>query len=151
MEHAECRNGDQNWRDYVTPVNDVTVYVINAKEMRACPHVKVKFRDSAVKAVIDTGSHASIIAEETYQLLAAGGIKIAVLPVASTVLTSAFGTKTSRIRIQAMIIFTIGGSTFENIFPVTHQLRNQCILGWDFLYHYKFSINVERGACRKQT
>jgi predicted aspartyl protease len=113
--------------------------------MRACPHVEVKFGDVAVKAVIDTGSQASTIVEETYQFPAAGGIKMAVLPVTSTVLISAFGMKISRIRIQAMT-FTIRGSTFENIFLVTHQLRNQCILGWDFLYHYKFSINAERGV-----
>jgi hypothetical protein len=84
---VRCRkyggNGTRNAKGEETPDGDATVYVIQAEGMKTCPHVEVHFGKVAVRAVIDTGSQVSVIAEGTYRRrLMAEGIKMAVLPVA---------------------------------------------------------------------
>jgi hypothetical protein len=94
---VRCRkyggNGTRNSKGEETPDGDATVYVIQAEGLKTCPHVEVHFGKVAVRAIVDTGSQVYVIAEGTYRRLMAEGSKMAVLPVASTVLVSAFGAK----------------------------------------------------------
>jgi hypothetical protein len=59
------------------------------------------------------------------------------------VLTSAFGNKSSRIKVQALITFPLGEESLYHVSLISSRLTSQILLGADFLYHHKFSIDFK--------
>jgi hypothetical protein len=125
--------------------DDATVYLIDAGERTACPHLKVTFGEFVFNIIIDTGSQVSVLSEETYHKVKFQSETPHELPVQSTVFISAFGNKTSRVKRQALIPFQINGDDFENNFFICPQLACPGLFGADFLYSYKFSIDLGAG------
>jgi hypothetical protein len=83
------------------------------------------------------------MAERLNRRLLEEGCRTEELPVTYLVLTSAFGNKSSRIKVQALITFQLGEESFDHVFFISSQLTSQILLGADFLYHHKFSIDFE--------
>jgi hypothetical protein len=81
--------------------------------------------------------------ERFYRILLEEGGRAEGLPVTCLVLTSAFGNKSSRIKVQALITFQLGEESFDRVFLISSQLTSQILLGADFLYHHKFSIDFK--------
>jgi hypothetical protein len=117
------------------------MYMINAGKLATCPKIETMFGDIHVEMILDTGSQVSVLSNDIFLQLKLRG-PIMELPAQSVVLMSAFGNKTSRVKRQALISFTINGDEFENNFLISPQLISPGILGADFLYEYKFSIDL---------
>ena len=128
----------------------MAMYMINAGKLAACPKIKITFGDIHVEVILDTGSQVSVLSDDIFRQLKLQG-SIMELPVQSVVLMSAFGNKTSRVKRQAMISFTINGDEFENNFLISPQLVSPGILGADFLYEYKLSIDLGSGHITRVT
>jgi hypothetical protein len=71
------------------------------------------------------------------------GIEIPTLPISNCLLEAAFGTKSQRIKRQALLNFTIDGSSYEAISLVAPRLRMYMILGVDFLREYRETICLD--------
>jgi hypothetical protein len=65
------------------------------------------------------------------------------LKLQNTVLLTAFGGRSRRIRKQVFIPFIIGDDCFENVFLVSDQLVESLLIGADFLREYGFTINFK--------
>jgi hypothetical protein len=79
------------------------------------------------------------------------------LAVQNAVLVSAFGNKTKRIRIQAMMPIRINDIVVDHIFLISPQLLTQALLGMDFCQMNNVIINfpeqwfaMERDRCSVQ-
>jgi hypothetical protein len=126
--------------------DNATVYQINAGVLTTCPHIRVTFGDFNFNIIIDTGSQVSVLSEEVYLKLKLRDEFLQELPVQSVVLISAFGSKTSRVKRQSLIPLKINGDEFENNFLICPQLVSPGLFGADFLYLYKFSIDLGAGC-----
>jgi hypothetical protein len=115
--------------------------MINAGRLATCPKIKATFKDINVEMILDTGSQVSVLSDDVFRQIKIRG-PIMELPVQSVVLMSAFGNKTSRVKRQALISFNFNEDKFENDFLISPQLVSPGILGADFLYTYKFSIDL---------
>jgi hypothetical protein len=73
-------------------------------------------------------------------------MNIPVLPVENIVLVTAFGKRSNRIRIKAYVEFTIGTDRFEQVFLVSSQLKNDMIIGCQFLKEFGICIDFSKGA-----
>jgi len=89
--------------------------------MKNCPHIDIKSGNGNVKGVIDTGSEISLITEELYEQLLSQGLETE-LKLQSTVLVTAFGSRSRRIKKQVYIPFFIRDDCFEHVFLVSGQL-----------------------------
>jgi hypothetical protein len=72
--------------------------------------------------VIDTGSQISLLTEELYRNLRSESVEDLELGVQNAVLVSAFGNKTKRIRVQAMMPVRFDDSVMDHIFLISPQL-----------------------------
>jgi hypothetical protein len=79
--------------------------------------------------------------EEVYNNLVAGGLQPFHLPVTGGVLTSAFGTRSKRIRKQALIQFKIDDVCLEQVFMIAANVMADAILGANFLTDNKVVID----------
>ena len=70
--------------------------------------------------------------EELYHKLKSGGMKGLELGVQNAVLVSAFGSKTIRLRMQAMLPICIDDIVLDHIFLISPQLSTQALYGVDF-------------------
>jgi hypothetical protein len=70
--------------------------------------------------------------EELYHKLKSEGVKGLELGMQNAVLVSAFGSKTKRIRMQAMLPIWIGNILLDHIFLISPQLLDQALPGVDF-------------------
>ena len=86
----------------------------------------------SILAVIDMGSQISLLSEELYYKSKSEGVKSLELGEQNAVLISAFGNKSKRIRMQAMMPVDIDGMMMDHIFLISPQLLTQAILGVDF-------------------
>jgi hypothetical protein len=68
------------------------------------------------------------------------------LPLENVILVKAFGKKSSRVKKQDLIIFTVGTEMIETNFFVSPQLTNDAILGCQFMKDYGINLNVETGS-----
>jgi hypothetical protein len=106
----------------------------------------VTFGHFSFNVTIDTGSQVSVLSEEIYRKLKLQGGPVQELPVQSLVLVSAFGNKTSGVSRQALIPFRNTDEEFENNFLICSHLVSPGLFGADFLYAYKFSIDLGAGC-----
>ena len=90
--------------------------------MKNCPHIDIKIGKGNVKGVIDTGSEISLIKEDLYAQLLSQGLEMLELKLQSTVLVTAFASRSRRIKKQVYIPFFIGDDCFEHVFLVSGQL-----------------------------
>jgi hypothetical protein len=99
-----------------------------------------------VKAILDSGSNANLLAQSIYDKLVNSGIDIPTLPLENVILVTAFGKKSNRVKKQAWITFTVGTEMFETNFFVSPQLTNDAILGCQCMKDYGINLNFERGS-----
>jgi hypothetical protein len=85
-----------------------------------------------------------LIADKIYDQLIDAGMTIPVLPLENVALVSAFGTRTRRIKKQALLEFCIGEDRFESVFLISPQLINPAILDASFAREYGTIIDYER-------
>ena len=90
--------------------------------MKNCPHIDIKSGNGNVKGVIDMGSEISLITEDLYAQLLSQGLEMLELKLQSTVLVTALGSRSRRIKKQVYVPFFIGDDCFEHVFLVSGQL-----------------------------
>jgi hypothetical protein len=115
--------------------SEVTTYFINDENMKNYPHIDIRIGNGNVKGVIDTGSEINLITEDLYAQLLSQGIEME-LKLQSTVLVTAFGSRSRRMKKQVYISFFIGDDCFEHVFLVSGQLIEPLLIGADFLQEY---------------
>jgi hypothetical protein len=125
------------------PDNDEILYLfyVNEEKLNSCPRVPICIGNQHIPAVIDTGSQISLLTEERYYKLRSEGMEGLELGVQNAVLGSAFGNKTKRIRVPAMMPIRIDDIVVDHIFLIAPQLLTQAILGVDFCRMNNIIIN----------
>ena len=121
----------------------VTTYFINDENTKNGPHIDIKIGDRNVKGVIDMGSEISLITEDLYAQLLSQGIEMLELKLQSTVLVTAFGSRSRRIKKQVYIQIFIGDDCFEHVFLVSGQLMESLLIGAYFLQEYGVVVNFK--------
>jgi hypothetical protein len=125
------------------------VYFINDSNLGQSPILELKVENKLIiKAVIDSGSEISLISYDVYDKLIKAGTRLLVLPVEGVVLVTAFGKKSDRIKTQVYLEFTIGTDRFEHVFMVSSQLRNEAIIGCEFMKEFGVCIDFRKGTIR---
>lgn len=128
---------------------DYVVYFINENTLGQSPILKLKVGDKfVIDAIIDSGSEVNLISHDLYDKLTKAGTKLLLLPVESVVLVTAFGRRSDRIKIQVYLEFTIGTDRFEHVFMVSSQLKEDAIVGCQFLKEFGVCIDFSKGAIR---
>jgi hypothetical protein len=123
------------------------VYFINENRLGQSPLLEIKVENKfSIQAILDSGSEVNLISQEVYEKLTTAGMNIPVLPVENIVLVTAFGKRSNRIRIQAYVEFMIGTDRFEQVFLVSSQLKNDMIIGCQFLQEFGVCIDFCKGA-----
>ena len=122
---------------------EVTTYFINDENRKNCPHIDIKIGNGSVKRVIDTRSEISLITEDLYAHLLSQGLEMLELQLQSTVLVTAFGSRSRRIKKQVYIPFFIGDDCFEHVFLVSGQLILSLLIDADFLREYGLVVNFK--------
>jgi hypothetical protein len=130
-------------KDLLDNKAEVTTYFNNDENMKKCPHVDIKIGDGNVKGVKDTGSENSLITEDLNAQLLSQGIEMLELKLQSTVLVTAFGSRSRRIKKLVYIPISIGDDCFEHVFLVSGQLIESLLIGADFLQEYGVVINFK--------
>jgi hypothetical protein len=126
-------------------MSDCIVFFINEATLGQSPQTEIKAaRRIGISALLDSGSEVNLLSEKVYEKLIKAGVDIPVLPVENTVLVTAFGKISKRIRHQALI--SVGSDVFENVFMVSSQLTNEAIICCQFLKKYDVSVNFDRGT-----
>ena len=125
---------------------EVMTYFINEENMKNCPHIDIKIGNRNVKGVIDTGSEINLITEDLYAHLLSQGIEMLELKLQSTVLITAFGNRSRRIKKQVYLPFYIGDDSFEHVFLVSGQLLESLLIGANFLQEYGLVVNFKTTA-----
>jgi hypothetical protein len=125
------------------PDNDEILYTVyvNEETLNSCPRVPTCIGNQHIPAVIDTGSHASLLTEELYHKLRSDGVEALELGVQNAILVSVFGNKTRHIRAQAMLSIRIANILVDHIFLISPQLLTQALLGVDFCQMNNVIIN----------
>ena len=121
---------------------EVMTYFTNDENLKNSPHIDIKIGNRNVKGVNDTGSEISLITEDLYAQLLSQGIEMLELKLQSTVLVTAFGSRSQRIKKQVYIPFFISDDCFEHVFLVSGQLT-ESLIGADFLQEYGVVINFK--------
>jgi hypothetical protein len=116
------------------------VYVINESNLKGCPSVVLEIGDREVTAILDSGAEISVMSEEVYSNLVAGGLQPFYLPVTGGVLMSAFWARSKRIRKQALIQFKIDDECLKKVFMIAANVMADAILGVNFLTDYEVVI-----------
>ena len=126
---------------------DCIVFFINETSLGQSPQIEIMIDNKIlIRAIIDSGSEVNLISEEVYESIMKAGIHLQVLPVENVVLLTAFGKRSKRIRQQAFVEFAMGDDLFECIFLISSQLKNEAIIGCQFLRDYGININFCRGS-----
>jgi hypothetical protein len=129
-----CETDELNFTEEHIAENDEMLYMfyVNVEKLNSCPMVRICIGNQRISAVIDTGSQISLLSEELYLELRSEGVEGLELGVQNAVLVSAFGNKSKRIRVQAMIPIRIDDIVMDHIFLISPQLLTQALLGVDF-------------------
>ena len=123
-------------------VGELKIHV-NERIFQKCPHVKMHVGGHPIIAVVDSGSDATILAEELFEKLATSNIEMLHIPITGAVLTSTSGNRTNKIKTQALVLFEIRGGNFEHTCIVASGMIADWILGADFLNKFQVTINFE--------
>jgi hypothetical protein len=121
------------------------VLFINEENLAKSPMVEISLTsDMRVKAILDSGSEVNLLAQSIYDKLLDSGMDVPTLPLENVVLVTAFGKRSSRVKRQAMIEFSIGNDLFEVNFFISQKLVNDAILGCHFMKENGVSLNFEK-------
>jgi hypothetical protein len=138
---------DTEFNDDMEHANDYVVYFINESSLYQTALLEIKVEGKfIIHAILDSGSEVSLISQSIYEKLTKAGATILTLPVQRVVLVTAFGRKSNRIRVQAFVEFTVGTDHFESVFMVTSELRNDAIVGCQFLNKHGLCIDFSKGT-----
>ena len=77
---------------------EVKTYFISDENMKNCPHIDIKIGNGNGKGVIGTGSEISLITEDLYAHLLSQGLQMLEIQLQSTVLVTAFGSRSRKIK-----------------------------------------------------
>ena len=91
--------------------------------------------------MINTGSQVSLLTEGLDYSLRSEDVEGLELGLQKSVLVSAFGNKTKRIRVQALMLIPFDDSVVDYTFLTSLQLLTQALLGVDFCRMSKVIIN----------
>jgi hypothetical protein len=124
--------GEKN-EEYEYEPDGLIIYSINESNLKECPHVKLLIGYKEVTAIVDSGAEISVLSENLFDELVACDMQVLILLVINGILISAWGSRTKRIRKQALIRFKMGSSSYEQVFMIAGQLMSDAILGANFL------------------
>ena len=65
----EARIGEICETDYDLEAGELKIYYLNERKLQKCPHVKLHIGGHPVIAVVDSGSEATILAQELFDKL----------------------------------------------------------------------------------
>ncbi|PNF31892.1 hypothetical protein B7P43_G07950, partial [Cryptotermes secundus] len=126
--------------------SDPIVLFINEENFSKSPQIAIKLKNKkAVVAILDSGSEVNLISQESFEQLKDADIEILTLPVQGVNLVTAFGKGSKRIKLQALLEFTIGEELFEAVFLVAPQLNSDVILGCNFMKEHEVQLNFGSG------
>jgi hypothetical protein len=147
LQNATCLEIKPGRKTEAEEEENYIVYFINENRLGQSPLVEIRVKNKfPIHAILDSGSEVNLISQDVYEKLTTAGVNIPVLPVENIVLVTAFGRKSNRIRIQAYVEFTIGTDSFEQVFLVSSQLKNEMIIGCQFLKEFGICIDFCKGA-----
>lgn len=100
-----------------SPDNNESIYLFHATEekLNNRAHVPICNGNQYIPAVTNTSSHISILTEVMYRKLRSEGVESLELELQNAVLVTAFGNKTKRIRVQAMMQIGIDDIAVDHI------------------------------------
>jgi hypothetical protein len=105
--------------------------------------VKLHIGGHPVIAVVDSGSEATILAQELFNKLASSNTKMLHIPITGAVLISAWGNRTKKIKTQALVPFEMSGGYFEHNCIIAPGMIADCILGADFLNKFQVTVSFK--------
>ena len=108
------------------------VFCVNEERLNSFPRVPICVGNQYIPAVIDTGNQISLMNEGLDHNLRSESVEGLELEVQKAVLVSAFGNKSKRIRVQAMMPICIDDIVMDQIFVISPQLLSQALLGVEF-------------------
>lgn len=123
----------------------VHIYYRNEDNLYGCPQVQLDIDEGRLTAVLDTGAEISLMPERIFEDLLAKGLRVPQLPVVNGALITAFGSRTKRIKRQALIEFEIDGVSYEQVFMIAPDLVPDAILGINFLKENNVVISLTEG------
>ena len=124
----------------------VYIYYINENSLYGCPYVQLDISDEKLIAVLDTGAEIPLMPERVFEDLLAKGLRAPQLPVVNGALITAFGSRSKRIKRQALIEFKIDGVSYEQVYMIAPNLVPVAILGINFLKETNVVINLTEGC-----
>jgi hypothetical protein len=124
----------------------VNMYYINENNLYGCPHVQLEIGEERLIAVSDTGVEISLMPERIFEDLLVKGLRAPQLPVVNGALITAFGSRTKRIKTQALNEFEIDGVSYEQVFMIAPNLVPDAILGINLLKENNVMINLSEGS-----
>jgi len=117
------------------------MFYINEEKLNSCTRVLICIGNQRVPAAIDTGNQISLLKEELYHELKSEGVEGLELGVQNAVVVSAFGNKSNRIRVQALMPIRIDDTVVDHIFLVSTQLLTQALLGVEVCWMNNIFLN----------
>jgi hypothetical protein len=129
--------------EYDFEAGELKIYYLNERRFQRCPHVKLHIEGHPVIAVVDSGSEATILAQELFDKLENSNTKMLQIPITGAVLISAWGNRTKKIKTQALIPFEMSGGCFEHNCIIAPGMIADCILGADFLEKFEVTISFK--------
>jgi hypothetical protein len=122
------------------------VLFINEENLSKSPQIKIAFQNHEVAvAILDLGSEVNLISQESFDKLNEAGIEVLTLPVQGINLVTAFGKRSKKVRLQALLGFSIGNEPFEAVFLVAPQLTSDVILGCNFMREHGMQLRYDSG------
>jgi hypothetical protein len=120
------------------------------------PQISIKFKNHEVAvAILDSGSEVNLISQESFEKLKEARIEVLTLTVQGINLVTAFGKRSKKVRLQALLEFSIGNEPFEAVFLVAPQLNSDVILGCNFMREHGMKLRFDLGmlefVCQGQT
>ena len=108
--------------------------------------MKLRFEGHPIIAVFDSGSEASILAQELFNTLAINNMEMLPIPITDAFLISTWGNRTKKIQIQALDPFQMSGGYSEHSCIAALGMIADCILETDFLNKFQVTMSLE-GQC----
>jgi hypothetical protein len=147
LDHEEIENGSDD--DHIKNDQEFIIFYISVDSIQECPHVDVMIGSKKVQTLLDSGAQSCVMNEDLFNKLLDDGIEMPHLPVHNTLLQTACGAKSRRIKRQALIDFSIDGVMYQVVGLIAPNLLKDLIVGVDYLREYK--VTMEFAAARFST
>ena len=142
---ASEENGDGEFHetDYDLNVGELNIHYVNKHRFHKCPHVTMHIGGQPIIAVVDSGSEATILAQELFKKLAPKNIEMLHILTMSIVSILVWGNRTKKIKTQALVPFEMSSGYFEHIYITAPGMIADCILRVDFLDKFQVTISFK--------